>query len=309
MYHSSLAVCGSAIWLLCLCTLADASIDGGDETGDGPSVWQYIVIALALAFVFMAVTLVLVCVQVARLRRRSELLQQNIRPIAHITRSGARVYAPAPILNQDDLDLLPIVDYQNVPETEQQSCSICLEHFNSMVKVRMLPCKHAFHPGCIDPWLTKHSAECPMCKRTCVTVVRKNSLAEHWHTVHTTLTPFAMSSSSTNSFNPEFSDHFSIATALDVSPWNTNPRLPAAGSDSVASIAEPIVEPTFVTREPFDATASMVISIPEPASATPANITLGSPHVSPSSEEPTVVVIPPTPRQVSTDIPTQHETK
>jgi hypothetical protein len=33
--------------------VAEASIDGGDETGDGPSVWQYIVIALALAFVFM----------------------------------------------------------------------------------------------------------------------------------------------------------------------------------------------------------------------------------------------------------------
>jgi hypothetical protein len=53
MSHNSLAVCGTAIWLLCLCSLAEASIDGGDETGDGPSVWQYIVIALALAFVFM----------------------------------------------------------------------------------------------------------------------------------------------------------------------------------------------------------------------------------------------------------------
>jgi hypothetical protein len=53
MSHNSLAVCGTAIWLLCLCSVAEASIDGGDETGDGPSVWQYIVIALALAFVFM----------------------------------------------------------------------------------------------------------------------------------------------------------------------------------------------------------------------------------------------------------------
>ncbi|KAG2183185.1 hypothetical protein INT43_006180 [Umbelopsis isabellina] len=305
MYHSNLAVCGPAIWLLCLCTLADASIDGGDDIGDGPSAWQYIVIALALAFAFMAV---LVCVQVARLRRRSDILQQHMRPVTHITRSGARVYAPAPILNQNDLELLPIVDYQNVPETEQQSCSICLEYFSSMVKVRMLPCNHAFHPGCIDPWLTKHSAECPMCKRTCVTLASKNSVAEHWHNVHTTLTPFAISSGSENSFNPEFSDHFSIATAIDISSRNPNPQPSAAvaGSDSVISVAEPIVNPIFIMREPFDATAAMVISIPEPA---PAITSPETPYHSPSSEEPTSAVVTTTPSQVSTEIQTQDESK
>ncbi|KAM3581529.1 hypothetical protein VKS41_006361 [Umbelopsis sp. WA50703] len=286
MSHNSLAVCGTAIWLLGLCSVAEASIDGGDETGDGPSVWQYIVIALALAFVFMTV---LVCVQVARLRRRSELLQLHMRPVTHITRSGARVYAPAPILNQDELDLLPIVDYQHLSDTEQQSCSICLEHFGSMVKVRLLPCQHAFHPVCIDPWLTKHSAECPMCKRTCVTF-RQNSVADHWHTVQTTLTPFAMSSSSRNSFTPELSDHFSTATALESSPWNSGPQQPAAVSEPAAITTDP----SLATPDP---TASMIIPMPEQTPVLPEST---SALAELSSVSATTVSMSPVPEPVST---------
>jgi hypothetical protein len=91
---------------------------------------------------------VLVCVQVARLRRRSELLDYGMRPIIHITRSGARVYAPPPILTEEEVERLDIVDY-NDGDMEEQSCSICLDVFRSTTKVRLLPCRHAFHPVCI----------------------------------------------------------------------------------------------------------------------------------------------------------------
>lgn len=143
----------------------------GDSRSDDPSMWQYIVIALAMAFFFMTgestfsfckagctrspadyhrlyYVVVLVCLQVARLRRRSESLENGVRPIIHITRSGARVYAPLPILNQEDLDHLDTVEY-NGQDIQEQSCSICLDTFHSHTKVRLLPCHHAFHPVCI----------------------------------------------------------------------------------------------------------------------------------------------------------------
>jgi E3 ubiquitin-protein ligase RNF115/126 len=29
--------------------------------------------------------------------------------------------------------------------------------------VKVLPCNHLFHCGCIVPWLEAHSQACPMC--------------------------------------------------------------------------------------------------------------------------------------------------
>lgn len=45
------------------------------------------------------------------------------------------------------------------------SCAICLEVIENADTVRGLLCGHVFHADCIDPWLTKRRACCPMCKR------------------------------------------------------------------------------------------------------------------------------------------------
>ncbi|KNE55146.1 hypothetical protein AMAG_01069 [Allomyces macrogynus ATCC 38327] len=44
------------------------------------------------------------------------------------------------------------------------TCAICLEDLAPRTVVRELPCRHVFHPTCIDPWLTTRSAQCPLCK-------------------------------------------------------------------------------------------------------------------------------------------------
>ncbi|PLB39827.1 putative RING finger protein [Aspergillus candidus] len=44
------------------------------------------------------------------------------------------------------------------------SCVICMESFNDEDSIRVLSCGHIFHAGCVDPWLTKRQARCPLCK-------------------------------------------------------------------------------------------------------------------------------------------------
>lgn len=45
------------------------------------------------------------------------------------------------------------------------SCAICLETFEPDDVVRGLFCGHVYHSDCLDPWLTRRRACCPICKR------------------------------------------------------------------------------------------------------------------------------------------------
>ncbi|KAL9060159.1 MAG: hypothetical protein Q9162_000773 [Coniocarpon cinnabarinum] len=44
------------------------------------------------------------------------------------------------------------------------TCAICIDTLEDEDDVRGLTCGHAFHAGCLDPWLTSRRACCPLCK-------------------------------------------------------------------------------------------------------------------------------------------------
>lgn len=74
---------------------------------------------------------------------------------------------PNPHLSRQDLIKLETCKYKkpaSVKEGEEDKCPICLVEFGDGEDIKNLPCKHMFHPNCIDTWLVKNSA-CPICKR------------------------------------------------------------------------------------------------------------------------------------------------
>ena len=49
------------------------------------------------------------------------------------------------------------------PDEEELTCCVCVEAVEPGNRMRSLPCKHCYHPDCIDRWLQMHRT-CPMCK-------------------------------------------------------------------------------------------------------------------------------------------------
>lgn len=71
------------------------------------------------------------------------------------------------VLTKESLDKLPICIFKNIPKEDREkciTCSICLENYKDDDKIRVLPCKHGFHPDCIDPWLEQYNYKCPLCR-------------------------------------------------------------------------------------------------------------------------------------------------
>jgi len=92
--------------------------------------------------------------------------QRLITPAA-ATSSSSEQKAPMPAVPSSG----PSRWFQRRASNQQQdshihndSCVICLEDFLDGEQLKMLPCHHGFHPGCIDPWLSERSDQCPICK-------------------------------------------------------------------------------------------------------------------------------------------------
>lgn len=68
----------------------------------------------------------------------------------------------SPPTDENFVEQLKPVNYKH-GDCVEETCSICLDDLEEDKEVIILPCKHGFHPDCINPWLKMHS-ECPICR-------------------------------------------------------------------------------------------------------------------------------------------------
>ncbi|CAO3586438.1 unnamed protein product [Absidia cylindrospora] len=58
-------------------------------------------------------------------------------------------------------------------DKDETECPICLDYFDQGSEYRVLPCRHAFHTVCIDPWLTGYKSSCPVCSQDFTTNINR----------------------------------------------------------------------------------------------------------------------------------------
>ncbi|KAL2000299.1 hypothetical protein VTN02DRAFT_3305 [Thermoascus thermophilus] len=73
-------------------------------------------------------------------------------------------------MSQYDIDLADMPCFSGCPGWARghipESCVFCLESLDAKTAYRQLPCDHCFHQPCIDDWIRRHDASCPLCRQT-----------------------------------------------------------------------------------------------------------------------------------------------
>ncbi|TVY31482.1 E3 ubiquitin-protein ligase [Lachnellula subtilissima] len=92
--------------------------------------------------------------------------QNNLEEVPTTTSTVDKLQTTATELEEEDDDddhILTAVPPELLTNPGD-SCAICIDTLEEDDDIRGLTCGHAFHAGCLDPWLTSRRACCPLCK-------------------------------------------------------------------------------------------------------------------------------------------------
>lgn len=158
-------------------------------------------IVVGLCFIIMAVQICFMIIRCIRERRR--MLRHRL---------------PNSVLRK-----IPIVKFAK--GMQYDTCAICLDDYVDNERLRVLPCHHAYHVKCIDPWLTKNRRVCPICKRKVFARGERRPPRRRSSTD-------SMSSSDADEHTPLLNN----ASGADANnPASTAPQAAGAGGENVAS--------------------------------------------------------------------------
>jgi len=97
-------------------------------------------IVVGICFLIMLAIMIFKCIQDRRRERRHRLPKSSLKKI-------------------------PTKKFVAGDEERYETCCICLDDYVLGDKLRILPCGHAYHMKCIDPWLLKNKRVCPQCRK------------------------------------------------------------------------------------------------------------------------------------------------
>lgn len=97
-------------------------------------------IVVGICFLIMLAIMIFKCIQDRRRERRHRLPKSSLKKI-------------------------PTKKFVAGDEEHYETCCICLDDYVLGDKLRILPCGHAYHQKCIDPWLLKNKRVCPQCRK------------------------------------------------------------------------------------------------------------------------------------------------
>ena len=66
-----------------------------------------------------------------------------------------------PPASKESIEAMPSVEVKEGEEGGE--CVVCLEEYGVGAVVKEMPCRHRFHPNCIEKWLGIHGS-CPVCR-------------------------------------------------------------------------------------------------------------------------------------------------
>jgi hypothetical protein len=132
------------------------------DTGDAaplPGLWLFLLVVLAVLICVIGLTSL--SMHLLQYRRRRSLRRRVMAGEVDLEALGIkRLTVPRKILEK-----LPLRTFVADKDDGGVSCCICLEDLiPDATTVRELPCKHIYHPGCIDGFLETQSSLCPLCK-------------------------------------------------------------------------------------------------------------------------------------------------
>ncbi|THG14122.1 E3 ubiquitin-protein ligase ATL42-like [Camellia sinensis] len=130
-----------------------------DSSSSGSNFQPSLAVVIGILAIMFSLTFMLLVY--AKFCHRGASVHNNHQNLDGFLRSGSRFSG----IDKTVIESLPFFRFSSLRGSrEGLECSVCLSKFEDIEVLRLLPkCKHAFHIGCVDQWLEKHSS-CPLCR-------------------------------------------------------------------------------------------------------------------------------------------------